>query len=376
MRRSFALTASYRLAFVGALGVTALATRVVFGVTDADASRDVPSEAPAFQPAPLIDPQPASAPALGLSDSLPGDVIPSEGGGPDDALSDEEIAPPEVPSELLDQLRAGHPWARFERGAWRRVRVITESFDAAGDFAGRTNTERVERLEATDDRSYTLQSENRVAFAGRPAPGAAETQRLWLLTDRPTDLGVPAAIEEEPTSISLGEVVVSCQTWRVTTEFEGALADERICVAPERVPSVLRRQLVSTSGEGPGTIQTQAVTRLDLPAIYGEELTRSWHVSTTITQPDGSRTERSAVYSADAPGGLHWEATSVYDSQGRRTHWSVAELVESGRTPIERIEVSEATGLPEVAIEVRPRRFMRLLRREERRDEDAPAEQP
>ncbi len=88
-------------------------------------------------------------------------------------------------------------------------------------------------------------------------------------------------------------------------------------------------------------------------------------ISPKHSSPSGARTERAAVCSAEAPGGVLWEASADYSAEGRRTFWSVTELVESGRSPIERVDAAEAPASPEISIEIHPRRLMRLLRREE-----------
>lgn len=289
---------------------------------------------------------------------------------------------------LRAEVRRTHPWARFEPGAWRRLRVVTESFDAAGESSGVNASERIERLVAVDDETYTLEVENLAPLAGLPTPGAVERRHLSLLTDRSADLGKLTIEEAEPANISfggsLGGIVVPCRTWRATTTGEGATEEEVLSVAVGSDPAVLRRTLATTLGGAPGVggvpgaTVTANVSRLDLPALYAERLTRSWHLATTITHPSGSRTERAAVYSADAPGGLHSESAADFDATGRRTFWSVTDLVESGRTPVERVEAAEAPEPPAVSVEVHSRRLMRLLRRDERRTDDpaAPAAIP
>lgn len=277
---------------------------------------------------------------------------------------------------LRAEVRRTHPWARFEPGAWRRLRVVTESFDAAGESSGVNASERIERLVAVDDETYTLEVENLAPLAGLPTPGAVESRHLSLLTDRSADLGALAIEEIEPATISFGDVVVPCRTWRATTAGEGATETEVLSLAVGSDPAVLRRTLTTTVGGAPGATVTANVSRLDLPALYAERLTRSWRLATTITHPSGSRTDRAAVYSADAPGGLHSESAADYDASGRRTFWSVTDLVESGRTPVERVDAAETPEPPAVSVEVHSRRLMRLLRRDERRTDEEAAPTP
>lgn len=277
---------------------------------------------------------------------------------------------------LRAEVRRTHPWARFEPGAWRRLRIVTESFDAAGESSGVNASERIERLVAVDDETYTLEVENLAPLAGLPTPGAVERRHLLLLTDRSADLGALAIEEIEPATISFGDLVIPCRTWRAISSVEGATEAEVLSLAVGSDPAVLRRTLTTTVGGAPGATVTMNVSRLDLPALYAERLTRSWRLATTITHPSSSRTERAAVYSADAPGGLHSESAADFDASGRRTFWSVTDLVESGRTPVERVDAAETPEPPAVSVEVHSRRLMRLLRRDERRTDDPAAPAP
>lgn len=293
-----------------------------------------------------------------------------------DALAGAE---PDNGAEILRaEVRGAHPWTRFEPGAWRRLRMVTESFNAAGESTGLNASERVERLLAVDGDTYTIEVENLAPIAGHATPGAVESRHLSMLTDRSAGLGSPAIEEVEPTTISFGDVVVPCRTWRVSIADQGAVEEELLCVAVGSDPAVLRRKLSTTVGGTLGATVTSNVSRLDLPALYGERLVRSWHLTTTIAHPAGGRTERTAVFSAEAPGGLHWEAAADYDASGRRTFWSVIDLVESGRTAVERVEAADRPTPPAVSVEVHSRRLMRLLRRDERRDDrrSEPAPEP
>ncbi len=327
-------------------------------------------DAPLLEPAGESPAEPAEEASI-LAEPM--SAGPLEDASPDNAEDATEDEPDNGADVLWSELRRTHAWARFEPGAWRRLRVVTESFDAAGESAGVSSAERIERLVAVDEETYTLEVENLAPVAGLATPGAVESRHLSLLTDRSADLTTPTIEEDEPTTISSGGVVVPCRTWRVTMTGQGATEEELLAVAVGSDPAVLRRSLATSVGGTPGSTVTANVSRLGLPVIYAEQLTRSWQVRTTITHPSGSRTERTAVYSADAPGGLHSESAADFDGSGRRTFWSVTDLVESGRTPVERVEAADAPEKPAVSIEVNPRRLMRLLRRDERRSDDAPA---
>lgn len=283
------------------------------------------------------------------------------------ARDDEESDPvARLTTQLNEVIQADHPWARFEPGAWRRMRTVSEAFDGEGAFAGRSLTERTERLVAIDEATYTLQVETVVALAGRKTPGPSETNRLSRLTHRPVELGPPDVQEGESTSISLGELMAPCKVWRLIEESPNGSEEQTLYVSDETVPALLRRESQATlADERVGTRRVMSVTRLQAPMLYGDQLTRAWHASTETTHPGGTRTERLAICGTDAPGGVFWEAVTEYGASGLKSRWAVSELAASGRTEGETIESEKNDSGVGVEVEIRPRRFLRMLRRSE-----------
>ena len=63
--------------------------------------------------------------------------------------------------------RQHHPWARFEPGAWKKVRVVTETLDEAGNVTSTSTTDTTTLLEFVDADTYSLQLEVTVDVAGK-----------------------------------------------------------------------------------------------------------------------------------------------------------------------------------------------------------------
>lgn len=273
----------------------------------------------------------------------------------DQPAADESAAP---------DVAASHRWARFEPGAWRRVRSVSQSF-TDGEESITSVTERTERLIEVDRDSYTIEVTNTLPLGTQTAAAPAVRQRLWVLTDRPTDLGRPRVARGEPTSISLGGVVVPCSVWTVTTAGAAATETQTIATAGTGEPMVLRRESTSDQGGAPGPAVLESVTRTDQPIRFGDSLLSSWRTTTTVAHADGGRAAREAISAIEAPGGLVLETTSEYDATGRRLRWEVTELVAAGLTPEDEVPAAGAPSAePAISIEVRPRRFLRMLRRE------------
>lgn len=308
-------------------------------------------------------------------------------GAPAEAERESSPAAPETVGEqppvtddegqLLASLRATHPWGRYEPGAWRRLEIISEVFDETGAFAGRSVSERTERLVAVGERSYTLSIEPVVELAGRRTPGPVEAQKLWLLNDRPVEDPIVSTQAGEPTSISLGALAVPCRTWLIESGSDTRAERLTLYVGSENEPAVLRRQRQAILEGEPGPLTTEGITRFGAPTIYGDELTTTWNVETTTEHPTGERTEAFAIHGFDAPGGLYQEAVTEFDATGAKTRWQVTRLAASGRTPGEDIgSPKPQSGPPSISVEVRPRRLLRLFRRGEAADaEKEPPEQ-
>lgn len=278
----------------------------------------------------------------------------------------DEQSEADAAQRLTAVIRSGHRWAGFEPGAWRTMRTVSEAFDGDGDFAGRSLTERTERLVAIDDTTYTLQVETVIALAGRSTPGPSETSLYSMLTDRPVDLGIPTVTEGEPASISLGELMAPCRVWQLVEVTPAGREEQTLYVSDEAVPMVLRRESQTVTSDGDlGTRRVMSITRRRSPALYGEQLTEAWHAATETVHDAGSRTERFVIGGADAPGGVFWEAVTEYGASGQKSRWAVSELLASGRTEKETIESSAGGSGPGVEVEIRPRRFLRMLRRGE-----------
>ncbi|QDT69555.1 hypothetical protein MalM25_24940 [Planctomycetes bacterium MalM25] len=302
--------------------------------------------------------EPESEPALAEAET------PSPGAETPDADKGEQ---------LRATLRASHPWVRYEPGAWRRLQTISEVFDESGAFAGRSVSERTERLVAVGDRTYTLSIEPVVELAGRRTPGPIETQELWLVNDRSVEEPVVAIMAGEPTSISLGDLAVPCRTWLIESGSELRAEKLTLYVSDQNEPAVLRRQGQTVLGSDAGPLAIEGVTRFGTPTIYGDELTATWQVESTTEHPTGERTEAFAIHGFDAPGGLHQEAVTEFDAAGAKTRWQVTRLVASGRTPSEDIgSPKPQNGPPSISVEVRPRRLLRLFRRGEAAEKAAP----
>ncbi|MEQ8846485.1 hypothetical protein [Botrimarina sp.] len=282
--------------------------------------------------------------------------------------SGESIPPPprEAAEQLAERLREEHPWARFEPGAWRKVRIVSEAFDERGQVVGGSLAEQTDRLVSIDSQSYTIQTERVVTLAGRSTRRPIETRRLSLWNDLGADAGPLKVTRGDRTSISLGGVAVPSQAWELEQHTPAGLEVETLYTSLDGPPLVLRREQQSIVDDSPATLRVYAVVRRGQPLLMGESLVESWQTTETIEQTSGARSETLGVYTTQAPGGLVHETLNATDAAGTRARWAVTELVEWGRDPDETLAYrADGERGPSVEIEIRPRQLLRMLRRGE-----------
>ena len=70
-----------------------------------------------------------------------------------------------------------HPWARFEPGAWKRVRVVTETLDEQGTVTSTSTTETKTSLVRVEQNAVDLEVEVSVEVAGKRFEGQPQCIR-------------------------------------------------------------------------------------------------------------------------------------------------------------------------------------------------------
>lgn len=338
--------------------------------------------------------QPTLAPPQELDDA-PLWVAPEESAkGPaltvlneEESTSVEEVLPAPMPQPQPDAGPASplpasqHPWGRFEPGAWRRLVIVSESFDENGVLVGRSETQRTESLVNRTASQYTLKLETVIDVSGKRLPGPMQELTLGLLTDSPL---VATSIDiGEPTTISLQGQAIPCEQWLLTLPTGPVTASSEVTKQSESVetlyynaetfPYLLRRKRQEiVEGKTVGE-QTTNVVRVGVPTVLESKILSAYHTTTLKKSPSGPTTERQGVHALEIPGGLVSESATEFDATGRRVRWTVTRLAAYGLRAEETAAVAAAPSAgrktpstdPE-ADEPRPRRLLRMLRRAEK----------
>lgn len=268
-----------------------------------------------------------------------------------------------------------HPWARFEPGAWRTIRITTESFDAAGKFLGRSETTQTDRLIEVNENYFGLETTNVVHVGGKKLRGATQQTNHSLLADSAGEL--IELTELTQANLKLGERLIPCRRLQLTFDAAGQRRQETVFYSSAVSPYILRREIITTAqptealtatikeasatdvsttlSHGQPTLDDPpleeisiAVVRIDLPVSLDDELAPGCN-AVVVKRSGDHQTESLEVWSDVAPGGLVSASTTERDATGRRVRWTSTELVEFG----------QAGESPESE----PRRRWRLFRR-------------
>jgi hypothetical protein len=222
-----------------------------------------------------------------------------------------------------------HPWGRFSPGAWKLVRVVTETLDQRGVVTSTTITETKTTLDRIDDDGVMMEVEVGMEVAGRQFDGQPQCVRQGFHGEA---AGID--VKASPPAAAAVEIdgrKIACRTQKL--EFAGPTCKTvtTISYSDTTAPYVLKRESMTTDPEGKevlGEMDVQVVS-LDMPCrILGETKSAS-HVKIVQKHAQGTITTW-AITSPDVPGGVISQSSKETDKTGRLVRRSTLELVGYG----------------------------------------------
>jgi hypothetical protein len=226
--------------------------------------------------------------------------------------------------------RRHHPWGCFEVGAWARVRVVSETFDAERTITSVFQTKT--SLVKSEDDGVTLQIETAVEVGGREVRREPQTVKQgWQ--------GELANENVKITQLAPGEVTlqgrrIPCKIEQLERVTPTGKTTTRIFYSDSFPPYLLRRETTRTDPEGKTQIgqTTVEVVEVDVPCRLLARIWNTYHVKRVSTHARGRSTTLSVI-SPRVPGGVIRQDSEEYDSEGRLTSRSSLELVDFGLEP-------------------------------------------
>jgi hypothetical protein len=224
-----------------------------------------------------------------------------------------------------------HPWGRFDPGAWKLVRVVTETLDEHGQVVSTTAAETETTLVDIDNDGVTLEIQTCMEVAGKRFQAEPQTVRQGFHGE----LSGPNLTLQNPIG---GEVTIEdrrhpCKVQPLEIVGTAERSSVRLYYSATLWPYVLRRESVTKDSDGKTLSETNVeVTALDMPVRVQDETRSGAHVKTVQRNGKGTVTGLSVVVS-EVPGGVVSQSQKEVDRTGRVVRRSTLQLVDYGPGP-------------------------------------------
>lgn len=229
---------------------------------------------------------------------------------------------PDIPNEH-------HCWGRFDPGAWRLARIVTQSFDKDGKPLGITTTmERVTLVGVR--RGYaTLRIESVLEVGGKAFESPVRTVSVGFHGEeigsrtQMEDLG----IENE----NIDGNPITCRVKQYQIRDDDQHKQVKIYYSNQVAPYILRRETVITNNDVPEPAYRNnlQVVALDRPHEVLDQIKSTSHL--IIEKKNGkSNTTKTAIHALDIPGEVIRYESDEKDNEGHLIRQSDMELIDYG----------------------------------------------
>jgi hypothetical protein len=240
-----------------------------------------------------------------------------------------------------DGIGARHnSWARFQPGAWKIVRVVTETLDDNAKVISTSVTETKTSLLRLEKDGVVLEVEVGVEIAGRQFDGLPQCVKQGFHGELAG--GDVKFLPAATTQIEIEDQKIECRTQQVEVSGSGGRTAIDLVYSDHFSPYVLRRQSKTTDANG-GEVLCETVSEvvaLNMPQRVLAETRNVACIKTVQKTPKGTVTTL-AMASPDIPGGVVSQTTKEIDKTGHVVRRSTLELVSYGTRP----ENEQRTGL-------------------------------
>jgi hypothetical protein len=225
-----------------------------------------------------------------------------------------------------------HPWGLFNPGAWKTVRVVTETLNDQGQTVSTSTTDSKTVLVDLDNDGVTLEIQACIEVAGKRFRAEPQTVKQGfhgelvgpnLHIKGPTDAQVTIEGQKIPCKLEQLESVVS-----------NGKTETKIYYSPTVAPYILKRESVTTDPEGKNVLSetTVDVTALNMPVEVLGEMKNVSQVKTVHNSGNGAVTTWADVL-PEVPGGVVGNSSKETDNTGRLVRRSTLKLIDYSDTP-------------------------------------------
>ncbi len=227
-----------------------------------------------------------------------------------------------------------HPWGRFDPGAWKLVRVVTETLNEQGEVVSTNTTDTKTTLMKIDEDGVTLEVQACMEVAGKSFQAEPQVVRQGFNGE----LASPDLKAKEPTDgrVVIEERKIACKVHQLEVLAANEKTSISIYYSSTVAPYILKRVSVTTDPDGEKVLSKTnfEVIAVEMPIrLRGE--TRSGAYVRTVHKNTSGTTTTLAVVLPDVPGGVFSHSSKEVDKSGRMVRRSTLELVDYGAEPEE-----------------------------------------
>jgi len=230
-----------------------------------------------------------------------------------------------LPAEL-------HPWGKFEPGAWKRIRVTTESYNDQGTLASTNVSDSKTTLFDVDGDSLTLETKSCVEMAGKRFESEPQMVKQGFHGEA---IAPNLKIKESAAGqVEIDDRKIACQVLKLESANGSSKTATTIYYSASVAPYILKRESKTTDLDGKTVLSETATTlvALDMPYKIDGDTHAAAHLKTVQKSPKGSVITLS-VLCPDVPGGIVSHSSKELDVDGRLMRHSTLELVDYGSEP-------------------------------------------
>lgn len=229
-----------------------------------------------------------------------------------------------------------HPWGRFEPGAWKLVRVVTETLDDKGQVASTSTTDTKTTLIAIDDDGVTLEVQTCMQVAGKSFQAEPQTIRQGFNGEMiSSQLKPKESSEGNDGEVTIEDRKIDCKVQRL----EAIGANEKISItlyySTSVAPYILKRVGVVSGPDGKVVHSTTVfeVIATDMPVELRGKMHDGVFVKTVYGNKTNGTATTLAVILPEVPGGVFSHSSKDLDKEGRVVRRSTLNLVDYGVEP-------------------------------------------
>jgi hypothetical protein len=229
-------------------------------------------------------------------------------------------------------------WARFQNGAWKLVRVSTETLDDSGRVVSTNVTETKTSLTKLEGECVVLEVEVGVEIAGKQFDGLPQCVKQGFHGEL---CGGEVKLQPSTSAeLTIEDRKIECRRQQIEINTSAGTTSVNICYSDSLAPFILRRDSKTTDTSNKVVNETLSeVVALDMPQRVLSEIKNVSCIKTVQKSAKGTVTTL-AMSSPDVPGGVVSQTTKEMDPSGRLIRRSTLEVVNYGTRP-----EKERTGL-------------------------------